>query len=81
MLAYRLVGLAAVALGATMLLLITYALYTRTDTAPNILINIGMPATFLLTLLGAFIVGVGVWLVGFAHPSQGARGSPPEGNR
>jgi hypothetical protein len=73
MLGYRLVGLVVALAGAALLLFITYALYTRTETAPNVLVHIGMPATFLLTLFGSFIVGFGVWLAGFAHPSQGER--------
>ena len=81
MLAFRLAGLVVAAAGAALLLFISYALYTHTETAPNILIHLGMPATFLVTLFGAFIVGFGVWLAGFAHPAQGAGRSPPEQRR
>ena len=76
MLAYRLLGLGLAAGGAAVLLFISYALYTRTETAPHILVTIGMPATLLLTLLGALVVGLGVWLAGFAHPTHGERQSP-----
>ena len=77
MLAYRLLGLVLAAGGAAVLLFISYALYTHTETAPHILVNIGMPATFLMTLLGAFTVGLGVWLAGFAPPAHGPRHAPP----
>jgi len=72
MLLYRLIGLIVACGGAALLLFISYALYTRTDTAPGILVTIGMPATLLATLFASFAVGFGVWLAGFAHPSQGA---------
>ena len=68
MVVYRLAGLVAAAAGAALLLFISYALYTRTEAAPSVLVHMGMPATFLLTLLGAFVVGFGVWLAGFSHP-------------
>ena len=81
MLLYRLIGLAVAAGGAALLLFISYALYARSEAAPAILVNIGMPATLLATLLGSFVVGFGVWLAGFAHPTQGERPSPPASGR
>ena len=78
MVVYRLIGLIVAVAGAALLLFISYALYTRTETAPSILVHIGMPATFLLTLFGAFVVGLGVWLAGFAHPAhRSTRGAQP----
>lgn len=81
MLAYRLIGLVVAAAGAALLLFISYALYTRTETAPSLLVHVGMPATFLLTLVGAFVVGFGVWLAGFAHPTQTTNGATRGGGR
>ncbi len=78
---YRLIGLALAIGGAALLLFISYALYTRTDAAPAVLVNIGMPATLLATLIGSFVVGLGVWLAGFAHPTERGRGSPPTSGR
>ena len=75
MLTYRLAGLAAAACGSALLLFISYALYTHTEAAPAILVHVGMPATFLVTLFGAFMVGFGVWLAAFPHPARPSRGS------
>ena len=70
MVLYRLIGLALAGVGAALLLFLSYALYTRSDAGPSLLVHMGMPAARLLTLIGAFVVGLGVWLAGFAHPAQ-----------
>jgi len=75
MLLYRLFGVALAIGGAALLLFVSFALYTRTDAGPAILVHLGMPAALLTTLIGAFIVGLGVWLAGFAHPTHGPDGA------
>ena len=73
MLRYRLFGLAMAGGGSALLLFLSYALYTRADAGPAFLVRIGMPAALLATLIGAFLVGFGVWLAGFAHPTHPRR--------
>ncbi len=73
MLLYRLLGLALAGGGAALLLFLSYALYTRSDAGPSFLVHFGMPAALLATLIGAFVVGLGVWLAGFAHPTHTRR--------
>ena len=80
MLLYRLLGLAVAASGAALLLFLSYALYTRADAGQAFLVHIGMPAALLATLFGSFVVGFGVWLAGFAHPSHDRR-APPSSSR
>jgi hypothetical protein len=68
---YRLVGLILAAAGLADLLVLSYALYSRTDFGMTFLIRLGMPGALLGALAGGFLVGAGVWLLGFPHPMDG----------
>jgi hypothetical protein len=69
----RLFGFFLALAGAAWLIFISYALYTGENAGPILLVRVGMPATLLGTLLGAGLVGLGAWLMGFGHAKHGAR--------
>ena len=71
MLLYRGFGLALAVAGAGLLLFLSYALFTRAEAGPSILVHIGMPAALLATLLWfAATLVFGWYVTRFANYSR-----------
>jgi hypothetical protein len=59
----RVLGLVIAVIGAGMLAYLARALYTPSDRWVNVLVAISMPAMLLLTLIGAGLIGAGLWIL------------------
>jgi hypothetical protein len=65
---HRVIGLLLAVIGAGMLAYLAKALYTPSDRWVNVLVAINMPTMLLLTLIGAGLVGAGLWML--LHPNR-----------
>jgi hypothetical protein len=66
----RLAGLVAALLGAALLVYMALVNYADGPQWDRALVAIGMPLSYLLTLAGALLVGLGVWLLFRRRPAR-----------
>jgi hypothetical protein len=64
----RVVGLLLAAAGGALLAYLARALYTPTMEWVDVVVAINMPRMLLLTLLGAALIGAGLWML--LHPAE-----------
>jgi hypothetical protein len=64
----RMLGLVIAVIGAGILAYLAKALYTPSDRWVNVLVAINMPTMLLLTLVGAGLIGGGLWIL--LHPNR-----------
>ena len=65
-------GIALALVGFALVILVTWALYTRESIGLVALVSLGMPLVLLTSSFGIVLVGLGVWLAGFWHPAHRA---------
>lgn len=66
----RLAGLVAALLGVALLVYMALVNYADGPQWDRALVAIGMPLSYLLTLAGALLVGLGVWLLVRRRPAR-----------